>query len=56
MNGCALPVVINSGSGNQGIACTMPVCVYAREMGLDNDKLIRAMVLTDLIAVNQKNI
>lgn len=54
MNGCALPVVINSGSGNQGITCTMPVVTYAEKLGVSREKLIRAMVLTNLIALHQK--
>ena len=54
MNGCALPVVINSGSGNQGITCTMPVVVYAEEMGADEDTVYRALVLTNLISMHQK--
>ena len=43
MNGCPLPVVINSGSGNQGITCTMPVLVYAKELGCSHEKLLRAL-------------
>ena len=54
MNGCALPVVINAGSGNQGITCTMPVVTYAEAMGADKETLYRAMVLTNLIALHQK--
>ena len=54
MNGCALPVVINSGSGNQGITCTMPVVVYAEEMGVDEDTLYRALILTNLLSLHQK--
>ena len=54
MNGCALPVVINSGSGNQGITCTMPVVVYAKERGCDDDTLYRALVLTNLLSLHQK--
>ncbi|NMM65322.1 serine dehydratase subunit alpha family protein [Clostridium sp. P21] len=54
MNGCALPVVINSGSGNQGITCTMPVLVYADDMEADEDTLYRALVLTNLISLHQK--
>lgn len=54
MNGCALPVVINSGSGNQGITCTMPVVVYAEEIGADEDTLCRALVLTNLLSLHQK--
>ena len=54
MNGCALPVVINAGSGNQGITCTMPVVTYAEALGVSHEKLIRAMVLTNLVALHQK--
>lgn len=54
MNGCALPVVINSGSGNQGITCTMPVVVYAEDMKSDKDTLYRALVLTNLLSLHQK--
>lgn len=54
MSGCAMPVVINSGSGNQGITCTMPVVTYAEAMEVDEEKLIRALVLTNLIAMHQK--
>ncbi len=54
MNGCNLPVIINSGSGNQGITCTMPVVVYAREMSADHERLCRALVLANLIAIHQK--
>jgi len=54
MNGCAMPVVINAGSGNQGITCTMPVVTYAEELGVSTEKLHRAMVLTNLVALHQK--
>ena len=54
MNGCAMPVVINSGSGNQGITCTMPVVVYAQELGVDEDRLYRALVLANLLSLHQK--
>ncbi|MBU2701750.1 L-cysteine desulfidase [Sporomusaceae bacterium BoRhaA] len=54
MNGCALPVVINSGSGNQGITCTMPVVVYAEELKANEDTLYRALVLTNLLSLHQK--
>jgi L-cysteine desulfidase len=54
MNGCALPVVINSGSGNQGITCTMPVVVYAADIKADEDTLYRALVLTNLLSLHQK--
>ncbi|MDO4663188.1 MAG: L-serine ammonia-lyase, iron-sulfur-dependent, subunit alpha [Tissierellia bacterium] len=54
MNGCALPVVINAGSGNQGMACTLPVFVYAEALKVNKEKLIRALILTNLIAIHQK--
>lgn len=54
MNGCSLPVIINSGSGNQGITCTMPVIVYAKELGIDPDRVKRALILTDLVTLHQK--
>ena len=55
MSGCELPVVINSGSGNQGITVTMPVAEYAREFGKSEDELIRALLLANLIAIHIKN-
>lgn len=55
MNGCSMPVVINSGSGNQGITCTMPLVVYAKELGSSKEKLYRALVLTNLLALYQKS-
>jgi L-cysteine desulfidase len=54
MNGCSLPVVITSGSGNQGITCTMPLVVYAKHLGVTEEKLYRALALTDLLALYQK--
>lgn len=54
MNGCSMPVVINSGSGNQGITCTMPVVVYAAEIGAEHETICRALVLTNLLAIHQK--
>ena len=45
MSGCELPVVINSGSGNQGIAVSVPVIVYARETGVPRERLYRALLL-----------
>ena len=54
MNGCAMPVVINSGSGNQGMTVSLPVIEYARELNCDHDKLIRALVLANLMALHQK--
>ncbi|WP_349681275.1 serine dehydratase subunit alpha family protein [Sphaerochaeta sp. UBA5836] len=54
MGGCALPVVINSGSGNQGMTVSLPVIEYAREVNASHEKLIRALVLANLIALLQK--
>lgn len=54
MGGCNLPVVINSGSGNQGIASSVPVIVYAEEKGMSEEKLYRALVFSALLTVWQK--
>ena len=55
MNGCELPVVINSGSGNQGITASVPVIVYARGMHLSKDKLYRALCVSNLITIHLKD-
>ncbi len=55
MNGCELPVIINSGSGNQGISCSVPVVAYAEKKGFDEDKLYRALALSNLITIHVKN-
>lgn len=54
MSGCEMPVIINSGSGNQGIACSMPVITYAREMNICEEKMIAALALSNLTAIYQK--
>ncbi|MFV0502386.1 MAG: serine dehydratase subunit alpha family protein [Lachnospirales bacterium] len=54
MNGCELPVVINSGSGNQGITCSVPIIVYAKELQVSEEKMYRALVLSNLTAIHQK--
>lgn len=54
MNGCELPVVINSGSGNQGMTCSLPVIEYASELKSTEEQLYRALVLSNLIAIHQK--
>ncbi|MBR2968323.1 MAG: serine dehydratase subunit alpha family protein [Clostridia bacterium] len=54
MNGCDLPVVINSGSGNQGITASVPVIVYARGMNLPTEKLYRALCVSNLITLHLK--
>ncbi len=55
MNGCELPVIINSGSGNQGITCSLPVLEYAKELGSTKEKLYRALALSNLIAIHIKS-
>ena len=55
MNGCVLPVMINSGSGNQGMTVSLPVEVYAEELEVSREKKIRALVLSNLIGIYQKN-
>ena len=54
ISGCELPVCIISGSGNQGITASLPVYIYAKEMGVDEDTLLRALIVSDLITVYQK--
>ncbi len=54
MSGCELPVVINSGSGNQGITASVPVLVYADALGVSEETRYRALVLSNLIAIYQK--
>lgn len=55
MNGCELPVVINSGSGNQGITASVPVIVYARGMHVSEEKLYRALCVSNLITIHLKD-
>lgn len=54
MSGCELPVVINSGSGNQGITASLPVIVFAREMGVSHELLLRALVVSNLTTIHLK--
>ena len=54
MNGCSLPVVINSGSGNQGITCSVPVIVYAEELGASDELRYRALLVSNLITTHLK--
>ena len=54
MNGCELPVVINSGSGNQGLTASLPVIVYARAMGVDHERLLRALLVSNLVTLHEK--
>lgn len=55
MGGCSLPVVINSGSGNQGMTVSLPVIVYAEEWEVSREKMYRALVVSNLIAIHQKH-
>lgn len=54
MEGCDMPVIINSGSGNQGIASSVPVIVYARENSIPQEKLYRALAFSSLLTIHQK--
>lgn len=54
MNGCEMPVVILSGSGNQGITASVPVIVYAREAHLEQEQLLRGLAVSNLITIHQK--
>lgn len=54
MSGCEMPVVINSGSGNQGITISVPIVEYARELKASREELYRALVLANLLALHQK--
>ena len=54
MSGCEKPVIIISGSGNQGITASVPVAVVAQEMNASEEELIRAVVVSDLVTVHQK--
>lgn len=54
MSGCEMPVIIVSGSGNQGITASVPVAVYAKAVGADRERLLRAVTLSDLVTIHQK--
>ena len=54
MSGCELPVIIVSGSGNQGMTASLPVIEYARDMGAGEDDLLRALAVSNLITIHQK--
>ena len=54
MNGCELPVVINSGSGNQGLTASLPVIIYARALGSAQEELYRALVVSNLVTIHLK--
>lgn len=54
MNGCELPVVINSGSGNQGMTASLPVIVYAEELNVSKNDLYRALLISNLVTIHLK--
>ena len=54
MNGCEKPVVINSGSGNQGMTASLPVIIYARELQASEEQLYRALVVSNLVTIHLK--
>ena len=55
MSGCEMPVVINSGSGNQGLTTSLPVIVYARELGVSKELLYRALLVANLTTIHLKS-
>ena len=55
MNGCEMPVVINSGSGNHGITASIPVIEYAKELGVSDEKRYRALLVSNLITIHLKS-
>ena len=55
MNGCEMPVVINSGSGNQGITASVPILEYAKELGSEEDTILRALLISNLVTLHQKH-
>ena len=55
MSGCGMPVIINSGSGNQGLTVSMPVIEYAKEIGAERDALYRALIVSNLTAIHLKS-
>lgn len=54
MNGCSMPVIINSGSGNQGMTCSLPVIEFAKEWKASEEQMYRALVVSNLVAIHQK--
>lgn len=54
MSGCEMPVIINSGSGNQGMTASLPVIEYAKELGSSEEELYRALLLSNLLTIHQK--
>ena len=54
MSGCEMPVIINSGSGNQGMTVSLPILAFAEEFHIDEERTIRAVALSNLVAIHQK--
>lgn len=54
MSGCALPVIINSASGNQGMTCSLPVIEFGKELKKSKEEIYRALCVSNLVALNQK--
>ncbi len=54
MNGCEMPVIINSGSGNQGMTASLPVIIYAKELKASEEMLYRALVVSNLVTIHMK--
>lgn len=54
MSGCEMPVIIVSGSGNQGITASVPVIEYAKELGVNHDQMVRGVLLSDLLTIHLK--
>ena len=54
MSGCEMPVIIVSGSGNQGITASVPVIVYAKALGVSHETMVRAVLLSDLLTIHLK--
>ena len=54
MSGCEMPVIINSGSGNQGMTVSLPILAFAEEFNVDEERTIRAVTLSNLVAIHQK--
>lgn len=54
MSGCEMPVIINSGSGNQGMTASLPVIVYAKELKATEEQLLRALAVSNLVTIHLK--
>ena len=54
MGGCAMPVVVSGGSGNQGLTLSLPVIEFAKELGVGHERLMRALVISNLVSIRQK--